>query len=282
MLPPDETRWGRMSDTDPGPICTACGTEFPAGPPPADCLICEDERQFVPPGGQAWTTLDALRRKRRVEWTELGPGLYQLSVSPHFAIGERALLIETPHGNILWDCIALLDEPTEARIRGMGGLAAIAISHPHYYTTNRLWSQAFDAPVWLHADDAEWVMRTHDRLRHWQGETQPLAPGLTLIRCGGHFAGGTVLHQADGAGTLFSGDILQVTPDRNVSVMRSFPNLIPVDAPTLRRVAAAVEPFAFDAIHGGFPDRSVPSGAKAAIARSVARYLTAIGASPDT
>lgn len=274
-----------MTDTEPGPICTACGTEFPSGPPPAACPICEDERQFVPPGGQAWTTLDALRREHRVEWTELGPGLHQLAVSPHFAIGERALLIETPHGNVLWDCIALLDEPTEARIRGMGGLSAIAISHPHFYTTNRIWSQAFDAPVRLHADDAEWVMRPHDGLRHWQGETQALAPGLTLVRCGGHFAGGTVLHDmngADGAGTLFSGDILQVTPDRNISVMRSYPNLIPVDGPTIRRVAAAVEPFAFDRIHGGFPGRTVPAGAKAAIARSVARYLAAIGAPPDT
>ncbi len=265
-------------DTAPGPICTACGIEFPAGPPPDACPICRDERQFVPPGGQGWTTLAELCRDHHVDWAELGPGLHQLTASPHFAIGQRALLIETPHGNILWDCIALLDGASEARIRAMGGLAAIAISHPHYYTTNRAWAVAFDAPVWLHAADAEWVMRPHDRLCHWRGETHSLAPGLTLIRCGGHFAGGTVLHRADGAGTLFSGDILQVTPDRNVSVMRSYPNLIPVDGPTIRRVAAAVEPYAFDTIHGGFPGRSIPSGAKAAVARSVARYLRAIDA----
>lgn len=266
-----------MSGAD-GPICLACGTEFPPGPPPAACAICEDERQFVPPEGQRWTTAAELAGEHRVEWTELGPGLHQLAVAPHFAIGQRALLIETAGGHVLWDCIAVLDDETRGRIAAMGGIAAIAISHPHYYTTHRFWAEAFDADVWLHADDASWVKRPHPRLRHWRGDTRVLAAGLTLIRAGGHFEGGTVLHSAEGAGTLFSGDILQVTPDRNVSVMRSYPNLIPVDGPTIRRVAAAVEPFVFDAIHGGFPGRSIPSGAKAAVARSVARYLAAIGA----
>jgi hypothetical protein len=264
-----------------GPICVACGTEYPPGAPPTDCPICEDERQFVPAAGQRWTSLGELARDHRVEWTELEPGLHQLVVAPHFAIGQRALLIETAEGNLLWDCIALLDEAVRDRIRGMGGLAAIAISHPHYYTTNRVWAEAFDAPVFLHEDDAVWVQRPHQGLQHWRGDTMPLGQGLTLIRAGGHFEGGTMLHDAngaDGAGTLFSGDILQVTPDRMVSVMRSYPNLIPVDAPTLRRVAAAVEPFVFDTIHGGFAGRSIPSGAKVAVARSVARYLRAIGA----
>jgi hypothetical protein len=261
-----------------GPICVACGTEFPPGAPPPACPICEDERQFVPPEGQRWTRLAELADGYRVDWTELAPGLHQLVVAPHFAIGQRALLIETAEGNILWDLVALLDEATRARIAGMGGLAAIAISHPHYYTTNRVWAEAFDAPVFLHADDAVWVQRPHARLRHWRGETMLLGPGLTLIRGGGHFEGGTMLHREEGAGTLFSGDILQVTPDGMVSVMRSYPNLIPVDAPTVRRVAAAVEPFAFDAIHGGFVGRTIATGAKAAVARSVARYLHAIGA----
>jgi hypothetical protein len=260
-----------------GPICVACGTEYPPGPPPPACAICQDERQFVPPAGQCWTSLDELARDHRVEWTELEPGLHQLVVAPHFAIGQRALLIERPEGNVLWDLIALMDAATLARIEGIGGLRAIAISHPHYYTTNRAWAEAFDCPVWLHADDAGWVQRPHRRLRHWGGETMELCPGLTLIRAGGHFPGGTVLHRADGAGTLFSGDILQVTPDRMVSVMWSYPNLIPVDASTLRRVAAAVERCDFDSIHGAFAGRTIPTGGKAALSRSVARYLGAIG-----
>jgi hypothetical protein len=266
-------------DDAPGPICTACGTEYPAGPSPAACPVCEDDRQFIPEGGQGWTSMGDLGRDHHVEWAHEAPGIHQLVVRPHFAIGQRALLIETPHGNVLWDCIALLDDTTERRIRGMGGLAAIAISHPHYYTTHRAWSQAFGAPVWLHADDAGWVQRPHARLRHWTGETQALGRGVTLIRCGGHFEGATVLHWAEGGGKLLSGDVLQVVADRrHVSVMRSYPNFIPVGPDAIRRVAAAVEPFAFHSVHGAFPGRTIAAGGKAAVARSLARYLAAIGA----
>lgn len=267
-----------MTDTAPGPICTACGTEYPAGPAPDGCPICLDERQFVPPGGQRWTTLDALRRDHRVEWAVEAPGVHQLVARPHFAIGQRAFLIETPAGNVLWDCIALLDEGTVARIRGMGGLAAIAISHPHYYTTHRVWAEAFDAPVLLHADDAGWVQRGHPRLCHWTGETHGMMPGATLIRCAGHFEGATVLHDDRGRGRLFSGDVAQVTQDRaHVSVMRSYPNLVPVGPAAIRRIEAALAPFAYDAVHGAFPGRTIATGGKEAVARSLARYLAAIG-----
>lgn len=266
-----------MTDTAPGPICTACGTEYPPGLPPSHCPICEDERQFVPLGGQRWTTHEALARDHRVEWTEDAPGIHQLVIRPRFAIGQRALLIETEHGNVLWDCIALLDAETETRIRNMGGLVAIAISHPHYYTTNRLWAERFEAPVFLHADDAEWVQRPHDRLQNWQGETHEIAQGLTLIRCGGHFEGATVLHWAKDKGRLFSGDVLQVTPDRrHVSVMWSYPNYVPVGPRAIDRVEAALAGFEYDAIHGAFPGMTIASDGKAAVARSLARYLAAI------
>jgi len=268
-----------MKDTAPGPICTACGTEYSAGPPLSQCHICEDERQYVPIGGQRWTMLAELAQNHQVEWSEDAPGIHQLVIRPHFAIGQRALLIETGHGNVLWDCIALLDDQTEARIRSMGRLSAIAISHPHYYTTNRIWAEAFDVPVFLHSDDAEWVQRAHPRLRHWQGDTHAIAPGLTLIRCGGHFDGATVLHSTDGKGRLFTGDVLQVTPDRtHVSVMWSYPNYVPVGAAVIRRIEAILEPYAYDAVHGAFPGMTIGTDGKAAVARSFARYLVAIGA----
>ena len=31
-------------------------------------------------------------------------------------------------------------------------------------------------------------------LKFWDGETKEIGTALTLIRCGGHFEGGTVLH----------------------------------------------------------------------------------------
>jgi glyoxylase-like metal-dependent hydrolase (beta-lactamase superfamily II) len=266
-------------------ICTACGIQQSGAPD--RCPICEDERQFVPEGGQRWTTAQALRTDHRVVWRDEGPGLHSLIMEPKFAIGQRAFLIEQPQGNILWDCITLLDEATRTRVNEMGGLRAIAISHPHYYSAIADWGRAFGAPVYVHADDAQWIQERADVLRFWEGETLSLGAGFTLIRCGGHFAGASVLHAAhagEGRGALFSGDTIQVVPDRaHVSFMRSYPNLIPLNAEAVRRIAAAVEPFPFDAIYGAFPGRTIATGARAALRRSAERYIRAIspGSAPD-
>jgi glyoxylase-like metal-dependent hydrolase (beta-lactamase superfamily II) len=143
------------------------------------------------------------------------------------------------------------------------------------------WAEAFDAPIYLHAADREWVMRPSDRVVFWEEERRELGPGLTLVRCGGHYEGGTVLHWAAGAegrGALLSGDIVQVIPDRRyVSFMYSYPNLIPLNEQAIRRIVAALEPFDFDRIHGAWWDRVVPTEAKAVVVRSAERYLKAIG-----
>jgi len=262
-------------------ICITCGTQYPpAESPPATCPICEEPRQYVRAAGQDWTTLDALRRAHQNAFRQYEPGLVGLGTFPAFAIGQRALLLCTPDGNVLWDCISLIDEATVTLVRGLGGIAAIAISHPHYYTTMAEWSAAFGAPIHLHAADRRWVMRPDPAVRFWEGERRELLPGVTLIRCGGHFAGGTVLHWAGGAGgrgALLSGDILQVAPDlRHVSFMRSYPNMIPLPRPAIERITASLAPFAFESIYGAFFDRVIPAGGKAAVARSAARYIAAI------
>jgi DNA-directed RNA polymerase subunit RPC12/RpoP len=135
-------------------ICKTCGTSFPQTPtPPAQCPICEDERQFVPRRRQQWTTPQDLREDHVNGWARLEPDLFQIQTHPNFAIGQRALLVRTPQGNILWDCVALIDDATIELVRGLGGLKAIAISHPHYYTTCQDWARAFDCQVHLHAAD---------------------------------------------------------------------------------------------------------------------------------
>jgi glyoxylase-like metal-dependent hydrolase (beta-lactamase superfamily II) len=140
------------------------------------------------------------------------------------------------------------------------------------------WARAFEAPVLLHAADREWVMRPDAAIELWDGETRELLPGLTLLRLGGHFAGGTVLVRPD-RGLLLSGDILQVVQDRRfVSFMYSYPNLIPLPAGEIRRIVAALEPYEFDRIYGAWWGRVVAGDAKAAVARSAERYLRAIGA----
>lgn len=257
-------------------ICTTCGTQFPpTQAPPPHCPICEDERQYVNAAGQAWTTLDRLRGSHANTWRQLTPELLAIHTQPGFAIGQRALLLRTPDGNLLWDCITLLDEATITLITALGGLRGIAISHPHYYTTMVEWGRAFDCPVHLHAADREWVMRPDPLLRFWDGETRELLPGVTLIRAGGHYPGGTVLHCAAGEGTLLSGDILQVVPDRrHVGFMWSYPNLIPLSAAEVGRVAGAVAGRRFARIYGAFPGREITTDARAAVARSAERAIS--------
>ena len=117
-------------------MCNTCGTQFnPADKPPANCPICDDERQFVPPAGQAWTTHEALAKRSYNGWRELEPDLFSITTFPAFGIGQRAQLLRTPAGNILWDCIALRDPATVALVKALGGIKGIAISHPHYYSS---------------------------------------------------------------------------------------------------------------------------------------------------
>ena len=54
-------------------------------------------------------------------WRQHEPGLLGIGTQPTFAIGQRALLVCTPHGNILWDCISLIDRATVELINGLGG-----------------------------------------------------------------------------------------------------------------------------------------------------------------
>ena len=263
-------------------ICTACGTQYPdSAQAPAQCVICEEERQYVPPRGQTWTTFEALRRSHTNTFREYEKGIIGIGSTPSFAIGQRALLVRTNAGNILWDCIATLDDATVTMIEGLGGIDAIAISHPHFYTTMVEWARAFTARIHLHAADKAWIMRNDPAVELWDGETKRLWDGVTLVRCGGHFEGGTVLHWAGGAGgkgVVCAGDILTVATDRKwLSFMRSSPNFIPLDARTVERIGKAMAPFQFDRLYGHYFDRVIETGAKAVLNRSVERYIAAVG-----
>jgi hypothetical protein len=268
-------------------ICTACGMQYaPSSSPPPHCAICDEERQYVPPGGQSWTTPARLAAGHFNSYRQYEPGIIGIGTQPTFAIGQRALLVRTAAGNVLWDCISMLDPATIALVEGLGGLQAIGISHPHFYTTMVEWSRAFGGvPIHLHAGDQQWIMRPDPAIKLWDGETLKLLPDVTLIRCGGHFAGGSVLHWAKGAGgrgVLCSSDIATVTMDRKfLTFMRSYPNLIPLSANQVSAIAAALEPFAFDTIYGHYFDRVIPTGGKEILAISVKRYVAAINGAYD-
>ena len=268
------------------PICITCGTQFaastdPVSPgPPTHCPICEDERQYVGHSGQQWTTLSELQRDHHNRIDEHEPGLTGIGTEPKFAIGQRALLVQSPGGNLLWDCVSLLDGATVDAVNALGGIRAMAISHPHYYSSMVEWSRAFNVPIYLHEADREWVMRPDQSVKFWSGETKSLWDELTLIRCGGHFAGGQVLHWSagvDGRGALLTGDIIQVVADRRwLSFMYSYPNLIPLSAAKVQQIVDAVEPFAFDRIYGAWWETIVADEAKESVRRSAARYIQAI------
>jgi glyoxylase-like metal-dependent hydrolase (beta-lactamase superfamily II) len=264
-------------------ICTTCGTQYAeSDQPPSACDICQDERQYVKATGQNWTTLDRLRLTNRNSIKAKEPGLIGIGIDPPFAIGQRALFLRTSKVDILWDCLSLLDEAVVEAIKAMGGLSAIAISHPHYYSSMIEWSRAFGGvPIYLHAADRQSVVRPDKAIVFWEGETKTFGDDLTLIRCGGHFDGGTVLHWksgADGRGALLTGDIIQVVADRkHVSFMYSYPNYIPLSASAVERIVRAVEPFEYDRIYGAFWDMVIERDGKDIVRRSAERYLRAIG-----
>lgn len=260
-------------------VCSACGTSFDDGEHLKTCRICADERQYVPTSGQAWTTPEKLALAHRNTWLQLEPGLMAIQTVPAFAINQRALLLRTPAGNVLWDCIALLDEATKAIIGALGGLSAIAISHPHYYTTMQDWAAAFDAPIYLHAADKEWVCRPSDYIRFWEEDALVLSSAVTLVHGGGHFAGGTVLHWTgeDGQGVLLAGDIVQVTPGADhVSFMWSYPNMLPLSAEEVMDVAERLAPWPFERIYGAFFHQNVRQAGQDIVARSARRYIDRI------
>lgn len=262
-------------------ICETCGTRVSAAALPDDvCPICMDDRQFVPAEGQGWTTMQTLSETHSNQIEELEPGLWGIDTAPRFGIGQRALLVQTPRGNLLWDCITLLDDTTRRRIGELGGIRTIAVSHPHYYGSMALWAETFDAEILLHADDAAWVLDSQARVTFWAGEDLHLPGGLSLHRLGGHFPGAQILQWprgAEGRGALLVGDVVQIAADPAwVSFMYSYPNYIPLPADTVRRIGARVQGLRFDRLYGAWRERVVRSGARDVVRRSVDRYTAAI------
>ncbi|ELW1645826.1 MBL fold metallo-hydrolase [Enterobacter oligotrophicus] len=256
-------------------LCKTCGTSYDTHPD--RCSICEDERQYVPRTGQRWIDPETVTATHTNKWQQLEPQLFSIKTVPSFAINQRALLLRTPHGNILWDCIANLDPATSTLVAALGGISAIAISHPHYYTTMQDWAAAFNAPVYLHASDREWVMRSSPALHFWEGDSLALMPSVTLLRLGGHFAGGTVLHWHEGEGVLLAGDILQVTPGKDaVSFMWSYPNMLPLPARTVERITRHLEDKPFERLYGAFEGQDITAKASEIVQRSGQKYIACL------
>jgi glyoxylase-like metal-dependent hydrolase (beta-lactamase superfamily II) len=262
-------------------ICETCGVQYEELTKiPDHCTICQEERQYVSPAGQTWTTLENMKRGTyRNKITLEESGLYSVKTMPEFAIGQTAYLVQQEGFNLLWDCISYLNEETISEITRMGGLDAIALSHPHYYSTQVEWAEVFQVPIYIHEDDREWVMRESESIVYWSGESLELHNGITIHRLGGHFKGGAVLEWKAGCnnkGILLTGDIIQVVADREwVSFMYSYPNLIPLPASKVREIASSVADMKFDRLYNAF-HRVVKENAQERVQKSAERYVMAL------
>jgi glyoxylase-like metal-dependent hydrolase (beta-lactamase superfamily II) len=255
-------------------ICSTCGVQYEASAtPPLSCPICTDDRQYIGLAGQTWTTLEQVNSQHKNIIEKINPDIYAIYTTPSFAINQRAHLIKTTEGNVLWDCIANLDASTIEIIESLGGIKAIAISHPHYFSTIIEWAKSFNAPIYIHSNDAGWLGRRGEAIQLWNGRYKVLWEGVKLVCCGGHFPGASVLHLANDKGALFTGDTIQVAPNLNtVSFMYSYPNMIPLPEKSIIQIRESVKDLDYNAIYGAF-GLYIKENAKQAVSFSIERYL---------
>lgn len=267
-------------------VCTRCGTQYAAKErPPGHCLLCEDDGRATPVEGPAWTTLEEVARHHQNIVQRLDRDLYGVRTMPTFPAGQRAMLLRSPGGNVLWDCVTLIDEPTAAIIRSLGGLSVIAVSHPRYYSSVVEWSHAFgEVPVYLNAAGRAWMMRPDPVVQFWEGARLRLHDGITLVHHDG-YAGGTILHWPAGAwgrGTLLTGDVLQVVSGRDrVGFLSSSAGLVPRSAWAVEGFVRAVRTFPFDRLYDASPEGVVAHNARKVVLGSAAEYVAAVTGGDD-
>lgn len=255
-------------------LCATCGVERGSAPGErAVCPICADERQYLPAGGQRWIRLADLA-DHRVEVAEREPDLLTLDVEPRAGIGQTALIVRTPAGALMWDCVGFVSDDAVARVRDVADVRWIATSHPHMFGTQVEWARALDAQVLVNAADMEWLQRGDDRVQPWS-DRHEVTDGLTLHQLGGHFRGSSVAHWRAGArglGVLLTGDTIMVNPDQTASFMRSYPNFVPLSAAVVDRLATAACSLEFDRAYNNF-GRAITEDAAERIRLSADRHM---------
>jgi hypothetical protein len=255
--------------------CATCGVEHAEAR--GTCRICADERQWVPGGGQVWTSLGELREAgHRVKIAELESDLYGITVVPGVGIGQQAHLVVTSQGSVLWDVPPFIDRAAVDQIRSYGPVLAVTSSHPHMFGVQSAWSHALEqAPILVCEPLLEWVQRPDSAITGWSGSHE-ITAGLVLHELGGHFRGSSLLHWAagaDGRGVLLSSDTIHGNPDgTSTTFMRSYPNRIPLSATVVARLAAGVADLPFERMYDNF-GRGPKADAAGAVQRSAERYI---------
>ncbi len=269
--------------------CEQCGAQFPeSGEPPMSCPVCEDERQFVNWKGQAWLTREELTKHHKLIWRE-DLGIPGIGMEPSFAIGQRALLVREGDGCVLWDCVPLATSEAVEHVRSLGGLKAIAVSHPHFYGAVADWSEAFGTARSPTGARFSAVCRSicmamiangsRGRTRRsFRGWVKAIGCPMTLFLS----VPADILPAAPSCiGARLRKGAVVAMDRRSLSFMYSYPNYIPLNTKSVRRIARAVAPLAFDRIYGAWWGRNIGADAKAAFDASVQRYIAAISDAPQ-
>ncbi len=258
-------------------ICNTCGTQHPIDYDKELCFTCDEERQYIPPEGQSWTTHTELLATHKNRIVELNPNLYEILISPSFAIGQRCFLVISKSGNVLWDCIPLLDSATIDFINSKGGLKAIAFSHPHYYSNMNDWANVFQCPIYIHQKDEPYIVFKGSSISLWQGSEINLIDDIRLINIGGHFEGSCILiipsmsHQ----GTMLCGDTMYLSPSRkHFAIMYSYPNRIPLPLSKIAEIKEHLLELNFDSIYGFYSYQNLVGNGKEILKVSFERYLS--------
>lgn len=257
-------------------ICSTCGTYYQTDNAPVVCTICTDERQYVPVSGQSWTFTSELVKKHSIKLNKIKERLYEFEINPMFAIGQRALFVLSDQGNVLWDCIPLLDEMTIEFIKSKGGLKAIALSHPHFYSNMNDWAKIFDCPIYIHKNDEEHIMQKSENIVLWEGNEKKLWDGMKVILMGGHFEGSSILHVPflSDEGTILCGDTLFLSPSKkHFSIVRSSPNRIPLPISEIKRLKVEFENIPFDSFYGYIKTQNLEENVKKVFETSMQKYL---------
>jgi glyoxylase-like metal-dependent hydrolase (beta-lactamase superfamily II) len=264
-------------------LCRTCGVEHETTP--QVCVICSDERQWVPRSGQQWVTTDELSAEgTRVEVDVLEPGLVDVRTTPPLGIGQHSKLVCGSGGNVLWDPSGFADEDAAAAVAGHGEVVAIVASHPHMFGAQVQWSRLLGGvPVYVNAADADWVMRPDPIIQSWSGSLE-LTPSLSVIQVGGHFPGSAVAcwrDGADGRGVLLAGDTIFPNPDgATVGFLRSYPNRIPLSPAVVQRMARTLATLEFDRVYGLFTNM-IDGDAQERVQHSAARHSAWAGGDYD-
>jgi hypothetical protein len=257
-------------------ICKTCGTQFPKSSNIEICTICAEERQYIPEQGQSWTTHQKLLSSHKNRILKIDETLYEIVIEPNFAIGQRALLVISKSGNILWDCVPLLDTDTINFINEKGGLKAIAFSHPHYYSNMNDWAKVFNCPIYIHKKDEAYITDNGENIKLWDGDEIELIDNIKIYNIGGHFAGSSVLviSKMSKLGTMLTGDTVYLSPSKkHFAIMYSYPNRIPLPISEIQRIKRRFDNISFDSIYGFYSYQNLTENAREILKKSLERYL---------